>query len=85
MGDSAWMTASLAKLHNTMVEMDKLWQAHIALEEEHMGSEMAKKILTPQENVQLGDQIGAHAQQHTLPAEWCYPLCFTLCLPTTGQ
>lgn len=72
-GNSAWETASLAKLHETMVELDELWHTHIKLEEEHIGPKMVEKILTPEENVQLGDQIAAHASRHGLPAELVVP------------
>jgi hemerythrin-like domain-containing protein len=72
-GPSTWEIASLTKLHETLVQLEQLWHTHISLEEQYLGPEMAAKILTPEEDIDLGNQIGAHVQKHALPAELVVP------------
>jgi hypothetical protein len=71
--DTAWEPDSLSALNKTITKIEKLWYAHIALEEEHLGPQAIEKVLTAEENVQLGKQISAHAQQHSQPAELVLP------------
>jgi hypothetical protein len=72
-GGVAWDVVSLAGLNKTITKLEKLWYAHIALEEKHIGPKAIEQLLTAEENVQLGDQIAAHATQHALPAELVLP------------
>jgi hypothetical protein len=73
MGSTAWETASLAELHKVITELKILWHTHIALEEQYLGSEISAKMLTPEENIQLGNQLAAHGQQHAQPGELVLP------------
>jgi hypothetical protein len=72
-GNAAWDTATLAGLNKTVTKLEKLWYAHIAIEEEHIGPQAMEKILTSEENVRLGEEVGAHAQQNSQPAELVLP------------
>jgi hypothetical protein len=72
-GNAAWDTTALAGLNKTVTKLEKMWYAHIAVEEERIGPQAMEKLLTSEENVQLGEQIGAHAQQNSQPAELVLP------------
>jgi len=72
-GGVAWEAGSLVELNKTIKKLEILWYRHIDLEEKHIGPEAIEQALTPEENIQLGNQIGAHAAQHALPAELVVP------------
>lgn len=70
---AAWEAASLAKLNKTITDLKKIWYQHIALEEQMIGPEGIERLLTAEENAQLGEQIGIYAQQYSQPAELVLP------------
>ncbi len=72
-GSAAWDASALTELNKTITKLEKLWYAHIALEEEHIGPKALEHLISYEENVLLGEQIGAHAQQHAQPAELVLP------------
>jgi iron-sulfur cluster repair protein YtfE (RIC family) len=72
-GSSAWESEALSGLNKVVTKLEKLWYAHITLEEEHIGPKALEHLITPEENIKLGEQIGNHAQQHAQPAELVVP------------
>jgi hypothetical protein len=70
---AAWEADGLAMLKGTLGELDALWHTHIQLEENTLGPENSAQFLTPEENLQLAQQLAAHGQQHSNPAELVLP------------
>lgn len=72
-GLDAWQASVLGELHHTLSDLQNLWEAHIALEEETVGPEMSRQHLSPSENEQLGRQLSEHGQAHSQPGELVMP------------
>jgi len=72
-GREAWQAARLEELHRALTSLQRLWESHIALEEETVGPEKSQQHLSPSENELLGRQLADHGQAHSQPAELVMP------------
>jgi|WetSurMetagenome_2_1015567.scaffolds.fasta_scaffold121747_2 iron-sulfur cluster repair protein YtfE (RIC family) len=72
-GAAAWEAGQLEELNKCVKQLEKIWYTHIALEEQLIGPKAIERLLTVEENVQLGAQISAISQQHAQPAELVLP------------
>jgi hemerythrin-like domain-containing protein len=65
--------AALPAVQRAVADLTALWHPHIVTEEQHISAETTAKILTPDEQIALGAQLGQHAQQHAQPAPLVIP------------
>ena len=72
-GSAAWQADTLSELHHALIDLQTLWQTHIALEEATIGPENCHQYLTADENEQLGRQLAEHGQTHGQPGELVMP------------
>ena len=70
---NAWQEAALADLQAALADLENLWHTHIQLEEATLSPARAAELLTSQENLQLGIQLGEHGRQHSQPPELVIP------------
>ena len=76
LGEAGWESEALEEYSHCIQRLEKLWFEHIDREEEVIGPEALERLLTADENIQLGQQIGAHAAQLATPNELVFPFFF---------
>ena len=72
-GLGAWQADLRGELQSTLAGLQTLWLSHISVEEATMGPENSSKLLTPEENGQLSQQMAEHGQAHSQPGELVMP------------
>ena len=72
-GSTAWETASIAGLHSTLSELNSLWHKHFPIEQILFGPRECERMLTPEENAWLDEQLAVHAAQYSHPGELVLP------------
>lgn len=72
-GLDAWQASELEEVHQALSDLGKLWEAHIALEEETVGPEPSRQYLSSSENELLSRQLAEHGQAHSQPNEVVMP------------
>lgn len=69
----AWQPGDLDGLQGDLADLQRLWLAHIALEEATVGVAASARYLTPEENGQLARQLSEHGQANSQPGELVMP------------
>ncbi len=72
-GESMQGAKSIAGIHSVLTELNTIWLLHIQMEENVIGPAQAAARLTPEENLQLSNQLAAHGQEHAQPGALVIP------------
>jgi len=64
---------SLPNLHQALARMDGAWDLHRSKEEKAFSPEIAARVMTPPEHIELGQKAAAHSQEHGGPAPLVIP------------
>jgi hemerythrin-like domain-containing protein len=66
----------VGKLREVLGELDKLWGAHIRIEEEHFTADKLNPVAGMQEQVDLETQFAEHGRKNSGPAPLALPFLF---------
>ncbi|HET6282192.1 MAG TPA: hypothetical protein VFH73_14605 [Polyangia bacterium] len=70
---AALESVALDTLVTTLGEIEDLWRAHIAVEEQHLTVAAIDRALAPAEQGELGRAVGEFAAQNSKPEELVLP------------
>ncbi len=82
LGEAGWEAGALDEYNQCIQRLETLWYEHIDREEEVIGPEALEQLLSAEENIQLGQQIGAHSSKLATPNELVFPFFFYNMSPT---